>query len=57
LTGGGSEEERGFSPLLKSLPPLEQAIIRESLINLFERGTKGVRSKTLAYHHLRCYHG
>jgi hypothetical protein len=38
----GESGREGASPPLESSPPLEQRIMRETEINLFERGIKGV---------------
>jgi hypothetical protein len=40
----GEFEREGASPPLIFFPPLEQNNIRFSIMNLFERGTKGVRT-------------
>jgi hypothetical protein len=48
MAGEGSSGERAKPPL-KFSPPLEQTIIREIGINLFERGIKGVSIKNQTY--------
>jgi hypothetical protein len=42
MAGEGKYRREGVSPPLKFYPPLEQRIMLETEIKLFERGIKGV---------------
>jgi hypothetical protein len=49
MAGEGKYRREGASPPLKFSPHLEQVMMQETEINLFERGIKGVSTVSQLY--------